>query len=112
MRQLFSDLYEHRTEDKYTYILQEKRLVHTRGKGNMVIADRGTRDYTVHDRGIRLGKTLRVKIDQKNGEKNTFLGGEDFDIGDGRLTWESIPIVDSSRISRLSRVLSWRSDNF
>jgi hypothetical protein len=80
MRQLFSDPYKPRTEDKYTrtYILQEKRLVHTRGKGNMVMAYRGTRDYTarVHDRGIRLGN-VRIKIDQKMG-KNYFLWGEDF----------------------------------
>jgi hypothetical protein len=81
MRQLFSDPYEPQTEDKYTrtYILQEKRLVHTRGKENMVIAYRGTRDYTVHDRGIRLGKTYKSKDRPKNGE-NYFLGGEDFDM--------------------------------
>jgi hypothetical protein len=73
MRELFSDSYENRTEDKYTFILQDKRLVHTRGKGNVVMAYRGTRDYTVHDRGIRLGN-VRVKIDRKMG-KNYLLGG-------------------------------------
>jgi hypothetical protein len=87
---------------KYTYLLQEKRLVHTRGKGNMVIAYGGARDYIVHNRGIRLGN-VRIKIDQKMGKKLLFMGGR-FRYGDGRLTWESIPIVDSSIISRLSRV--------
>ncbi len=75
MRQLFSDPNVHRTENKYTYILQEKRLVLTRGKGTMVMAYRGTRDYTAHDRGIRLGKTYKSKDRPKNGKKLLFLGG-------------------------------------
>jgi hypothetical protein len=69
----------------------------------MVTAYRGTRDYTVHDRGIRLGKTYKSKDRPKTGKKILFRG-RSFRYGDGRLTWESIPIVDSSIISRLSRV--------